>query len=149
MILAVQFALGLVFGLGLVVAGLSDPAKVLNFLDLAAIPTGGWDPSLALVLAAATGITYLGYRLVLRRPRPLLAAQFHLPSRTSIEAPVIVGPALFGLGWGLVGLCPGPALTALGAGHAEALIFVPAMLIGMVIARLLALRSLRAAPGAA
>lgn len=149
MTLLVQFLLGLLFGTGLVVAGMSDPAKVLSFLDLAAIPSGGWDPSLALVLGAAVAVTFLGYRLVLRRPRPAFDTQFHLPHRTAIEAPVIVGPALFGVGWGLVGLCPGPAFTAMGAGHPEAFLFVPAMLVGMVAARLLALRQINAAPARA
>lgn len=146
MAILVQFLLGLLFGLGLVVAGMSDPAKVLSFLDLASIPSGGWDPSLALVLAAGVAVTFVGYRLVLRRPRPVLDTQFHLPHKTAIEAPVVAGPAIFGIGWGLVGLCPGPAFTALGAGHPEALLFVPAMLIGMVAARLLALRSLHILP---
>ena len=139
----VQFALGLLFGTGLVIAGMSDPAKVLNFLDLAAIPSGGWDPSLAFVLLAATAVTFVGYRLVLRRPKPLFGAQFHLPSKTEIDAPVIVGPAIFGIGWGLVGLCPGPAFTALGTGRPEAFLFVTAMLAGMAAARLLALRAIR------
>ena len=146
MMLALQFLIGLLFGLGLVVAGMSDPAKVLSFLDLGAIPSGGWDPSLALVLGAAVTVAFVGYRLVFRRSRPVLDATFHLPHRVRIEAPVVVGPAIFGVGWGLVGLCPGPAFTALGAGHPEALVFVPAMLLGMVAARLLALRSLRVAP---
>lgn len=140
-----QFLIGLLFGTGLVVAGMSDPAKVLNFLDLAAIGAGGWDPSLAFVLLAATAVTFVGYRLVLRRPRPVLDTQFHLPTRTAIEAPVIVGPAIFGIGWGLVGLCPGPAFTALGTGRPEAFLFVAAMLLGMVAARLLALRAIDAA----
>ncbi|TNC62547.1 YeeE/YedE family protein [Rubellimicrobium roseum] len=142
----VQFFLGLLFGLGLVVAGMSDPAKVLNFLDLAAIPSGTWDPSLAFVLLAATAVTFVGYRLVLRRPKPVFDTQFHLPHKTRIEAPVIVGPAIFGIGWGLVGLCPGPAFTALGTGRPEALLFVTAMLLGMVAARLLALRQINAFP---
>lgn len=138
----VQLALGLLFGTGLVVAGMSDPAKVLNFLDLAAIPSGTWDPSLAFVLLAATAVTFVGYRVVLRRPKPVLDTQFHLPTKTKIEAPVIVGPAIFGIGWGLVGLCPGPAFTALGTGRPEAFLFVTAMLLGMVAARLLALRAI-------
>lgn len=142
----VQFLLGLLFGTGLVVSGMSDPAKVLGFLDLAALPSGTWDPSLGFVMLGAVAVTYLGYRLVLRRPKPLLDTQFHLPRKTRIDAPVLVGPALFGVGWGLVGLCPGPALTALGTGRLEALLFVAAMLLGMVAARLLALRSIKAAP---
>jgi uncharacterized protein len=136
----VQLALGLLFGTGLVVAGMSDPAKVLNFLDLAAIPSGTWDPSLAFVLLAATAVTFVGYRVVLRRPKPVLDTQFHLPTKTKIEAPVIVGPAIFGIGWGLVGLCPGPAFTVLGTGRPEAFLFVTAMLAGMVAARVLSQR---------
>ena len=140
MSILVQFFLGLLFGLGLIVAGMSDPAKVLNFLDFAAIPSGTWDPSLAFVLLAATAVTFVGYRLVLRQPRPVFDSQFHLPHKTRIEAPVIVGPAVFGIGWGLVGLCPGPAFTALGTGRPEAFLFVTAMLAGMVGARVLSQR---------
>jgi uncharacterized membrane protein YedE/YeeE len=142
--LLAQFLLGLLFGTGLIVAGMSDPAKVLNFLDLGGVATGAWDPSLALVLLSATAVTFVGYRLVLRRPRPVFDARFHLPHKTAIEAPVIVGPAIFGVGWGLVGLCPGSAFTALGTGRPEVLLFVTAMLLGMVGARLLALRSIDA-----
>jgi uncharacterized membrane protein YedE/YeeE len=142
--LLAQFLLGLLFGTGLIVAGMSDPAKVLNFLDLGGVATGAWDPSLALVLLSATAVTFVGYRLVLRRPRPVFDARFHLPHKTAIEAPVIVGPAIFGVGWGLVGLCPGSAFTALGTGRPETLLFVTAMLLGMVGARLLALRSIDA-----
>ena len=136
----IQLALGLLFGTGLVLAGMSDPAKVLNFLDLAAIPSGTWDPSLAFVLLAATAVTFVGYRVVLRRPKPVLDTQFHLPTKTRIEAQVIVGPAIFGIGWGLVGLCPGPAFTALGTGRPEAFLFVTAMLAGMAAARVLSQR---------
>ena len=136
----VQFLIGLLFGVGLVVAGMSDPAKVLNFLDVAAVATGGWDPSLAFVLLGATGVTFVGYRMVLRRPRPLLAERFRMPTRTRIDAALIVGPAIFGIGWGLVGLCPGPAFTALGTGRAGAFLFVAAMLLGMAAARLLPVR---------
>jgi hypothetical protein len=142
--LLAQFLLGLLFGTGLIIAGMSDPAKVVNFLDLASLATGAWDPSLALVLLSATAVTFVGYRLVLRRPRPVFDARFHLPHKTAIEAPVIVGPAIFGVGWGLVGLCPGSAFTALGTGRPEALLFVTSMLLGMVGARLLALRSIDA-----
>jgi len=142
----VQFALGLLFGTGPVVAGMFDPATVLNFLDLAAIPSGSWDPSLAFVLLAATALTFVGYRVVLRRPKPMLDTQFHLPHKTRIEPPVTVRPAIFGLGWGLVGLCPGPAFTALGTGRLEALLFVAPMLLGMIAARLLALPSINGAP---
>ncbi|WP_439594433.1 DUF6691 family protein [Falsiroseomonas sp.] len=135
MTLLLHFGIGLLFGLGLVVAGMSDPAKVLNFLDLAAIPSGGWDASLAFVLAGAVAVTFLGYRLVLRRPRPLLAARFHLPTATAIDGRILAGPALFGIGWGLAGFCPGPALTALATGGWPAFIFTAAMLTGMAIAK--------------
>lgn len=131
-----QFLIGLLFGGGLVVAGMSDPAKVLNFLDVAAIPTGGWDPSLAFVMAGGVIVTFIGYRLVLKRPHPLFDTRFHMPTRRDIDVRVIAGPAVFGIGWGLAGFCPGPALTALGTGSTQALLFVAAMLSGMAAARL-------------
>jgi uncharacterized membrane protein YedE/YeeE len=140
MAVLLQFAIGLVFGLGLVVSGMSNPAKVLNFLDLAAIPSGGWDPSLAFVMAGAIAVTFIGYRLVLRRPRPILGETFHLPTATGIDSRIVAGPAIFGLGWGLAGFCPGPALTALAIGGPAAAIFVVAMLLGMGGARWLASR---------
>jgi uncharacterized membrane protein YedE/YeeE len=140
MVILVQFAIGLVFGLGLIVSGMSNPAKVLNFLDLAAIPTGGWDPSLAFVMVGAIAVAAVGFRLVLRRKRPLFAERFHLPSATDIDTRVIAGPAIFGIGWGLAGFCPGPAFTALGTGGTAALLFVAAMLVGMGAARWLANR---------
>lgn len=145
MSLLVQFLIGLLFGSGLVVAGMSDPAKVQNFLDLAAIPSGGWDPSLAFVMGAGTLVTYLGYRFVLKRKQPIFDAQFHLPKAKHVDAPIIVGPAIFGIGWGLGGFCPGPAFTAVGTGSSQAIIFVVAMLVGMVTARVLALRQINAA----
>jgi uncharacterized protein len=140
--LLVQFLIGLLFGSGLVVAGMSDPAKVLNFLDLAAVTTGGWDPSLAFVMGAGTLVTYLGYLWVLKRKQPIFDTQFHLPKAKHIDAPILVGPAIFGIGWGLGGFCPGPAFTALGTGSFQAIIFVVAMLVGMVAARLLALKQI-------
>lgn len=130
----VNLALGLLFGIGLVVSGMSDPAKVLNFLDLA----GTWDPSLAFVMGGAVLVTFVGYRMVLARGRPLASDRFHLPTRKDIDLRVTAGPAIFGLGWGLGGFCPGPALTALGLGAAGTLAFVPAMVLGMWAARLLA-----------
>jgi uncharacterized protein len=142
MSLAIQFLLGLLFGSGLVVAGMSDPAKVLNFLDFAAIPAGGWDPSLAFVMAGGVIVTYLGYKYVLKRTQPLFDTQFHLPHAKAINAPIVVGPAIFGIGWGLAGFCPGPAFTALGTGSGNAVTFVVAMLAGMIAARLLALKSI-------
>ena len=133
-----QFAIGLIFGLGLVVSGMSDPAKVLNFLDLAAIPAGTWDPSLLFVMAGAIAVTFTGFRFVLRREQPLFGDRFHLPAATDLDARVVAGPAIFGVGWGLAGFCPGPAFTALAAGSSAAITFVAAMLTGMIAARWLA-----------
>jgi uncharacterized membrane protein YedE/YeeE len=140
MVVLVQFAIGMVFGLGLVVAGMSDPAKVLNFLDLAAIGSGGWDASLAFVLAGAIAVTFIGFRLVLRRGQPIFGERFHLPTATDLDARIVAGPAIFGIGWGLAGFCPGPALTALFTGDAPAWLFLAAMFAGMAGARWLAER---------
>jgi hypothetical protein len=129
----VNLALGLLFGVGLVVSGMSDPAKVLNFLDL----FGTWDPSLAFVMGGAVIVAVVGYRVVLARPKPIAAEKFHLPTRTDIDSRIVAGPAIFGMGWGLGGFCPGPALTALGLAAPGTLVFVPAMLAGMWAARLL------------
>jgi len=119
---------------------MSDPAKVLDFLDLGAIPTGGWDPSLAFVMGGAIAVTFAGFRLVLRRKQPIFGGTFHLPTATDIDARIIAGPAIFGVGWGLAGFCPGPAFAALTTGGNAALIFVVAMLVGMGGARWLANR---------
>lgn len=132
----VNLAIGLLFGVGLVVSGMADPAKVLNFLDL----FGDWDPSLAFVMGGAVIVTFLGYRLVLPRGRPIVGERFHLPTSNSIDARIVAGSALFGVGWGLGGFCPGPVLTALGLGAPGTLVFVPTMLIGMWLARMLAER---------
>ena len=140
MTVLLQFVIGLIFGIGLVIAGMSNPAKVLNFLDLAAMPAGAWDPSLAFVLVGAIAVTFFGFRIVLKRPQPIFGEKFHLPTATDMDARIIAGPVIFGVGWGLVGLCPGPAFTALGGGSWFALTFVSAMLIGMVVARWLANR---------
>ncbi|OJH43546.1 DUF6691 family protein [Paracoccus sp. SM22M-07] len=123
------FLSGLVFGLGLVISGMSDPAKVLNFLDLA----GSWDPSLAFVMGGATVTTFLGYRLAWRRPAPVLDASFDIPANRSIDRPLLTGSALFGIGWGIGGFCPGPAFTALPLLAPGTLVFVPAMLVGLWI----------------
>jgi uncharacterized protein len=130
-----HFAIGLIFGLGLVIAGMSDPAKVLNFLDIAAIATGQWDASLAFVMGGAVIVTFVGYRLVWRRPAPVMDSIYHFPLKSQIDARVIIGPAIFGIGWGLSGFCPGPAFTALAFGGLPAMTFVAAMAVGMVMAR--------------
>ena len=137
-----QFVIGLIFGLGLLISGMSDPAKVLNFLDLAGIGSGSWDPSLGFVMAGAVAVTSAGFARVLRRPRPLLGERFHLPIGQELDLRILSGPAIFGVGWGLAGFCPGPAFTALGFGSPAAVIFVAAMMAGMLLARWLANRPL-------
>ncbi|MGY3618056.1 DUF6691 family protein [Bradyrhizobium sp. USDA 10063] len=134
----IQFVIGLTFGLGLLISGMSNPAKVLNFLDLAAIRTGSWDPSLMFVMIGAVVVTFLGFRLVLKWPRPILGGTFRLPAKTDLDLRVIIGPAIFGVGWGIAGFCPGPAFVALGYGSSASILFVIAMLAGMAVARALA-----------
>jgi uncharacterized protein len=133
----IQFGIGLLFGLGLIISGMVNPAKVLNFLDIA----GTWDPSLAFVMGGAVIVTFMGYKLVFRRKQPIFDSVFHVPTSSHIDNRIIVGPALFGIGWGLAGFCPGPAFTALGTGQIGAVIVVIAMIIGMVAARILSLRT--------
>lgn len=125
---------GILFGIGLSICGLINPAKVLAFLDIA----GDWDPSLAVTMAAAVATTAIGYRLVLKRRAPLFAEGFKLPTASAIDRQLIAGAAIFGLGWGLVGFCPGPAIASLSFGYEPVFIFVAAMLAGMAVARILA-----------
>ncbi len=120
---------GLLFGLGLIVSGMSNPSKVQGFLDL----FGRWDPSLALVMVGAIGVAFFAFRLAGRRTHALWGEPMHLPTRRDIDAPLVIGSMLFGAGWGLAGFCPGPALTGLAAGSAGAGVFVLAMLVGMAI----------------
>ncbi len=122
---------GALFGAGLSISGMINPAKVIAFLDVA----GAWDPSLAFVMLGAVAVTALGYRTVLRRDRPLFEPGFSLPARRDIDPTLLLGAGLFGIGWGLGGYCPGPALAGLGFGAVETLAFVAAMLVGMVVAR--------------
>lgn len=129
---ASAFAVGLLFGLGLLVSGMANPAKVLAFLDV----TGRWDPSLAFVMAGAVAISATGYFLARRRGRPLLASRLEIPIRRGLDPRLIAGAAVFGLGWGLAGLCPGPALTLLTVAPAQAVTFVVAMVAGMLLFRL-------------
>ncbi|RED13071.1 DUF6691 family protein [Pontivivens insulae] len=125
------FLSGLLFGIGLVISGMSDPAKVLNFLDV----FGTWDPSLAFVMGGASVTAFIGYRIVLRRERPAFEPQFQVPRTSGVDRPLIVGALVFGAGWGLGGFCPGPAWTALPLGAPGTLIFIPAMLIGLWLGR--------------
>jgi uncharacterized membrane protein YedE/YeeE len=123
------FASGLIFGIGLICAGMTDPSKVIGFLDLA----GNWDPSLALVMGGAILVGLFAFRCAKRCATSVLGEEMRLPTNHSIDKPLVIGSLLFGLGWGLVGFCPGPALTALGSGNGKAAIFVIAMVAGMAI----------------
>lgn len=137
------YLIGLVFGVGISISGMANPAKVLNFFDVA----GTWDPSLAFVMGGALIVTFIGYRYVLKRPAPFLSASFQLPTRRDLDLPLIGGSAAFGVGWGIAGFCPGGALPALGTGQAEVFIFVAALLGGIIAAKLLqAAISNRASP---
>ena len=120
---------GLVFGAGLLISGMVQPAKVLGFLDI----FGAWDPSLAVVMAAALAVSVPGFRLVDRRPRPWFAGQYFQPAQSGIDPPLVAGAALFGIGWGLVGLCPGPALESLATLSPGIIVFVAAMAGGMIL----------------
>jgi uncharacterized membrane protein YedE/YeeE len=130
---AAAFVAGLVFGLGLLASGMADPAKVLGFLDLA----GAWDPSLALVMGGAIAVGLPAFALARRRKASLLGAPMALPTARTIDPRLVVGGLLFGIGWGLAGFCPGPALVALGMGAGKAIVFVAAMLAGMGLFELL------------
>ena len=123
------FLAGLVFGLGLLLAGMANPAKVLGFLDLA----GAWDPSLALVMAAAIGVAVLPLTWAKRRSPSLLGAPMQLPFKRGLDRRLIGGSLLFGIGWGIAGICPGPAVAILLTGHWQVLLFVAAMLLGMLL----------------
>jgi hypothetical protein len=125
------FLCGLIFGLGLVISGMTDTAKVLGFLDVLAIPKGTWDPTLLIVMAAALVVSTPGLLLAKRRLRPLFADAAAWPMRSAIDRPLLAGAALFGAGWGLVGLCPGPAIANLATLSPLVLLFVAAMIAGM------------------
>jgi len=122
--------IGLIFGVGLTISQMVNPAKVLNFLDI----FGAWDPSLVFVMAGAVLTTAIGYSIVLRRSRPVLSESFVVPTLRDIDAKLVIGAVLFGIGWGLSGFCPGPALTALTIGGFPVLIFVMSMVAGMFAA---------------
>jgi uncharacterized membrane protein YedE/YeeE len=137
MLVIASLLAGLVFGLGLILSGMADPAKVLGFLDLA----GPWDPSLALVMAGAIAVGLVAFFVAGNRTASFLGAQMRLPTARHIDRRLVVGSALFGMGWGVAGFCPGPGLVALGMGEAKAAIFVVAMLLGMGIFEWLERRS--------
>lgn len=131
------FIAGLLFGGGLTVSQMVNPEKVISFLDI----TGNWDPSLAFVMGGALLVTLVGYRIVLKRGEPLFDEKFRLPTRKDIDAPLLVGAALFGAGWGLAGLCPGPALASVSFAGLNAYIFVGTMLATIFIYRFLKARA--------
>jgi len=130
------FIYGLLFGLGLLMAGMANPAKVLGFLDIA----GLWDPSLALVMLGGIAVAFIAFSISKKMPQSLLQTKFNWPEATAITRPLLIGSTLFGLGWGLVGLCPGPALVLAGSGALEGLIFVVFMLMGLRLADLVLAR---------
>lgn len=138
--LPVAYIVGLIFGLGISMSGMGNPAKVVNFFDLA----GTWDPSLAFVMGGAVIVTFIGYRLVLRREQPLFENTFRLPTRTDIDVRLVGGSLLFGAGWGIAGFCPGGALPVLGTGNLTVLLFVAALVVGMFLARYLIINRLEA-----
>lgn len=123
----IALALGLLFGLGILVAGMGNPAKVLNFFDFA----GTWDPNLAFVMGGALAVNMIGYRLILRRPKPMIGS-FALPSSSSIDAALIGGSLLFGVGWGISGFCPGGLIPVLALGSWEPLIFFAGLVTGLL-----------------
>lgn len=129
MLALASFLAGLVFGIGLIVSGMANPAKVLGFLDLA----GRWDPSLALVMAGAIAIGIPAFFVAGRRARTLLGTPMRLPTARQVDKRLFVGSVVFGVGWGLAGYCPGPALVSLGSGQVKAVVFVAAMLAGMLV----------------
>ena len=121
---------GLVFSLGLGISGMTRPSKVVGFLDF----TGSWDPSLALVMVGAIAAHAISYRWIVRRASPVLATEFDIPTNRKIDVRLLAGSAVFGIGWGIGGYCPGPALVSIGGATSAALIFVPAMVAGMLLA---------------
>ena len=124
-----SFLAGTLFGAGLTISQMVNPRKVTDFLDF----FGDWDPSLAFVMGGALAVTAVGFRVLLRRPHPLFVAEFHLPASRRIDSGLIGGSALFGIGWGLAGFCPGPAVASLAYGLWQSVLFVLAMLVGMLV----------------
>jgi uncharacterized membrane protein YedE/YeeE len=122
---------GLLFGLGLCLSGMTDPAVVQGFLDVA----GDWNPALIFVMAGGVAVTFLGYRFLVPKTRPLWAGKFSLPTARAIDAPLLAGAAIFGVGWGLAGYCPGPVVASLASGRSSVFAFFLAMLAGMVLVR--------------
>lgn len=141
MLIFTSLLAGLVFGLGLIVSGMANPAKVLGFLDLA----GAWDPSLILVMTGAIAVGFFSFLIAKQRTVTFIGAEMKLPTAHNVDRRLAVGGALFGIGWGIAGFCPGPGLVGLGMGEPEALVFVVAMLIGMVLFEVIEKRQPRTA----
>ncbi len=133
---------GLVFGLGLLVSGMANPAKVLGFLDLG----GAWDPSLALVMAGAIAVGFIAFVFANKRTVSLMGAEMKLPTARHVDRRLVIGSMLFGIGWGIAGFCPGPGLVGLGLGESKAIVFVVAMLVGMLVFEFLEKRREAVAP---
>ncbi|MEX0957477.1 MAG: DUF6691 family protein [Rhizobiaceae bacterium] len=134
--------IGGIFGIGIAISGMANPAKVLNFFDIA----GSWDPSLLVVMVSALAVTAVGYRIVFgRQEKPVLESRFDVPTSRKIDMQLVGGSAVFGIGWGVTGFCPGGAIPALGFGGADAAIFVAAMAAGIAAARILKFRMANAA----
>ncbi len=138
-----EFAVGLIFGIGLILSGMTDPSKVIGFLDLA----GSWDPSLAFVMGGAILVGVFAFAFAKKRTTSFLGGALHLPKSTAIDKRLVIGGLVFGAGWGLAGFCPGPALVSLGAGQPKAAVFVLAMLAGMLVFELRERRSQRDSAG--
>lgn len=132
--LMASYVAGLLFSLGLAVSGMTDPARVVGFLDVA----GDWDPTLMFVLGGAVMTTFIGYRFVLKQPAPMLAGRFELPSRRDLDTKLLGGAALFGVGWGLSGYCPGPAIASLGGATLPLVAMLATMVLGWLIAKRIA-----------
>ncbi len=126
---ASEYLIGVLFGLGLMISGMTNPAKILAFLDL----SGAWDPSLIFVMGGAVLVGLIAFYLAKNRTQSFLGGAMHIPTRRDIDRPLLIGSAMFGLGWGLAGFCPGPALVSLGSGELKVLAFVIAMLGGMLL----------------
>lgn len=124
---------GILFGFGLALSQMTNPEKVLSFLDIA----GNWDPSLIFVMLGALAVTFTGFRIVLKRPYPLFDAKFYLAAKKEIDKPLIIGASLFGIGWGLAGYCPGPVVAGLGQGNFEAVIMLAAIYAGFIVHRII------------
>ena len=140
------FLIGGLFGLGIVIAGMANPAKVLNFFDV----FGTWDPSLAFVMGGGLVVAFIGYRLVFgRRAQPVFEQAFSLPTKRRIDTELVGGAAIFGIGWGIAGFCPGGAIPALGLGYSQTVVFVAAMVAGIVIGRAIRAKLIPAGPAGA